>query len=147
MKREGLEIDNMFYAVIDTNVLVSALLSKRDDSATVQVLKSIFSSVIVPLYTYEILAEYDEVLHRTKFPFREADIQKTIEIIQEYGVYVANPTPTGEVLLDSDDLIFYEVVMEKRADDSYLITGNLRHFPRKTFIVTPAEMMAIIADK
>lgn len=147
MKREGLEIDNMFYAVIDINVLVSALLSKRNDSATVQVLKSIFSGVIVPLYTYEILAEYDEVLHRAKFPFREADIQKTIETIQEYGVYVANPTPTGEVLLDSDDLIFYEVVMEKRADDSYLVTGNLRHFPRKTFIVTPAEMMAIIADK
>lgn len=42
------------------------------------------------------------------------------------------------------DLIFYEVVMEKRDDDAYLVTGNLRHFPNKPFIVTPAEMMALI---
>lgn len=44
-----------------------------------------------------------------------------------------------------DDLVFYEVVMEKREDDAYLITGNLRHFPVRDYIVTPAEMMDIIA--
>ena len=44
-----------------------------------------------------------------------------------------------------DDLVFYEVVMEKREDDAYLITGNLRHFPVRDYIVTPAEMMGIIA--
>nr|WP_302134438.1 hypothetical protein [uncultured Schaedlerella sp.] len=43
-----------------------------------------------------------------------------------------------------DDLVFYEVVIEKREDDAYLITGNIRHFPKRDFIVTPAEMMAII---
>ena len=40
--------------------------------------------------------------------------------------------------------MFYEVVMEKRNDGAYLVTGNLKHFPAKDFIVTPAEMMAII---
>ena len=43
-----------------------------------------------------------------------------------------------------DDLVFYEVAMEKRDDDAYLVTGNLKHYPIKDFIVTPAEMMEII---
>ena len=44
-----------------------------------------------------------------------------------------------------DDLVFYEVVMEKRkADDAYLITGNLKHFTTREYIVTPAEMMSIL---
>ena len=46
-----------------------------------------------------------------------------------------------------DDLVFYEVVMEKREDDAYLVTGNLRHFPPRNFIVTPAEMMALIESE
>ena len=66
-------------------------------------------------------------------------------MICQYGLAV-NPTPTGEVLVDMDDLVFYEVVMEKRKDDAYLITGNIRHFPKREFIVTPAEMMAILAN-
>lgn len=64
-------------------------------------------------------------------------------MIRQYGLAV-NPSPTGEILVDMDDLVFYEVVMEKREDDAYLITGNIRYFPEKDFIVTPAEMMAII---
>ena len=49
-----------------------------------------------------------------------------------------------EILPDMDDLIFYEVVMEKRDDDAYLITGNAKHFPVRDFIVTPSEMMQIL---
>ena len=45
-----------------------------------------------------------------------------------------------------DDLIFYEVAMEKRDDDSYLVTGNQKNYPIKEFIVTPAEMIEIIED-
>ena len=50
----------------------------------------------------------------------------------------------NQEILDMDDLVFYEVVIEKREDDAYLITGNIRHFPKRDFIVTPAEIMAII---
>lgn len=38
----------------------------------------------------------------------------------------------------------YEVAMEKREDDSYLVTGNKKHYPIKDFIVTPAEMIEIL---
>lgn len=40
--------------------------------------------------------------------------------------------------------MFYEVAMEKREDDAYLVTGNQKHYPFRDFIVTPTEMMEII---
>ena len=46
--------------------------------------------------------------------------------------------------MDMDDLIFYEVAMEKRDDDAYLVTGNQKRYPIRDFIVTPAEMMELI---
>lgn len=133
----------VYYAVIDTNVFISALLSKRVDAATVKVLDAMFDGTIVPLYHEEILAEYDEVLHRSKFRFQEETIQTVVNAVKQYGVEIF-PQPTGEVLVDMDDLVFYEVAMEKRDDDAYLVTGNQKHYPIRDFIVTPAEMMEII---
>lgn len=100
---------------------------------------------IIPLYHEEILAEYDEVLHRSKFRFNEESIQLVLKAVKQYGIEVF-PQPTGEVLVDTDDLIFYEVAMEKREDDAYLVTGNQKHYPIRNFIVTPAEMLEIIKN-
>ncbi len=130
-----------YYAVIDTNVLLSALLSKSEDSATV--LDAVFERRIIPLYHQDILTEYDEVLHREKFHLREDAIQVVLAAVRQYGVEVF-PQPTGEVLIDMDDLVFYEVAMEKRDDDAYLVTGNRKHYPFRDFIVTPAEMIKIM---
>ena len=132
-----------YYAVFDTNVLISSLLTKRTDTATAQVVDAISSGLIIPLYNQEILDEYTDVLHCAKFSFSEERIGRLMIMIRQYGLAV-NPSPTGEILVDMDDLVFYEVVMEKREDDAYLITGNIRHFPERDFIVTSAEMMAII---
>ena len=132
-----------YYAVFDTNVLISSLLTKQTDTATARVVDAISSGDIIPLYNQEILNEYDEVLHRAKFSFSEERIQKILLMIRQFGMAV-NPSPTGEILVDMDDLVFYEIVMEKRKDNAYLITGNIRHFPERDFIVTPSEMMALI---
>ncbi len=133
----------VYYAVIDTNVFVSALLSKRADAATVQVLDAMLDGKIVPLYHEDILAEYDEVLHRKRFHLKEETIRLVMDAVMQYGMEVF-PQPTGEILADMDDLVFYEVAMEKRDDDAYLVTGNQKHYPIRDFIVTPAEMMEII---
>ncbi len=132
-----------YYAVFDTNVLISSLLTQKTDTATARVINAIAEQRIIPIYSEEILEEYKEVLHRKKFPFTNDRINGILEMICQFGVIV-DPSPTDEVLPDEDDLIFYEVVMEKREDDAYLITGNIKHFPSKEFIVTPAEMMEIL---
>lgn len=99
-----------------------------------------------PLYHNEILAEYDEVLHREKFHFKERSIQLVLTAIKEFELEVF-PQPMGEILVDMDDLIFYEVVIEKRNDNAYLVTGNQKHYPVKVFIVTPTEMMGLIESR
>lgn len=130
-------------AVVDTNVLVSALLSKKDDAATVRVLRAMFGGRFTPLYHQDILEEYNEVLHRAKFHLKEQTIQRVLAAVRRYGIEVF-PQPTGEILIDMDDLIFYEVAMERRDDHAYLVTGNQKHYPVRDFIVTPSEMMEIL---
>ena len=136
----------MVYAVIDTNVFVAALLTKNKDSATVKVYDAISDGLITPLYHDDILNEYEEVLQRPKFKFSEDRVQAVLRLVKKYGVEVF-PQSTEEVLIDMDDLIFYEVAMEKRDDDSYLVTGNQKHYPIKDFIVTPAEIIQILCQQ
>lgn len=133
-----------YYAVFDTNVLISSMLTKNPESATAKVVNAISDRLITPLYNQEILDEYADVLHRAKFSFSKSAIESIIKMIKVFGQPVS-PSSTGETLPDMDDLVFYEVVMEKnKKDDTYLITGNKKHFPNKAFIVTPAEMIKII---
>lgn len=131
------------YAVIDTNVIVSALLSKNAAAATVKVLKEIAGGRIVPLYHDEILAEYSEVLNRDKFPIAKTTVTEIIGIVRHFGIQ-ANPIQTDETFPDLDDRIFYKVAMAKRDDGAYLITGNKRHYPEKQYVVSPAEIMQLL---
>ena len=129
--------------VIDTNVLISALLSKHGDAATVQVLNAVFDGTIIPVLNDEILAEYDTVLHRPKFKFPDSYIQLLLDTIKTYGIFTKQLI-TNEILPDPKDLVFYEVVMAKQEEHAYLVTGNSKHFPKKPFIVTPNELLALI---
>lgn len=131
----------MIYAVIDTNVFVSALLSRHHDAATVQVVESISGKGICPLYNEEIFEEYEEVLGRTKFGFPSASISAILEKVKIIGI-AAERVPTNEHLPDPKDIVFYEVAMSK--EDAYLVTGNKKHFPNKPIVVTPAEMVEIL---
>ena len=134
-------------AVVDTNVLVAALLSKKDDTATVRVIRAMIEGEFIPLYHEDILAEYEDVLHRKKkYNLSESAIQTILNAIREYGIEVF-PKPSGEIFIDEDDIIFYEVAMEKRDDNAYLVTGNMKHYPVRDFIVTPAEMLRILEEQ
>lgn len=129
------------YAVIDTNVLVSALYAKHPDSAPLLVLEHLFSRHIVPMYNDEILAEYNEVLRRSRFHFLEEDIISVIDAITQSGI--DSERIYGEdVVKDPKDVVFYEVAMSR--DDSYLVTGNIKHFPAISRVVTPNEMLDIL---
>ena len=72
------------YAVIDTNVIVSALLSHYNDTATVVLMRKIIRGEVIPLYNESILNEYIEVLNRKKFSFTESMISATLKITESY---------------------------------------------------------------
>lgn len=142
VRRRGGDQPMRYFAVLDTNVLVSALLGIN--SVPAQILDEAANGRITPLYNDEILAEYEDVLHRKKFPFAVQDVRALLDAIQDRGVHVEAGT-VDAVLPDLDDVVFYAVVMEKRKDgDAYLVTGNQKHFPKEPFIVTPKEMLDII---
>ena len=131
------------YAVIDTNVIVSALLSRHHDSATVKVLNYLYDRVIVPVYNNEIIEEYVAVLKRPKFNFSEETISAVIDAIREGGID-SRRIGSNEQFPDPKDIVFYEVALA--TEDSFLVTGNTKHFPKKPFVVTPAEMLHIIQE-
>lgn len=131
------------YAVIDTNVLVSALLSKHNDSATVQVIEKMIIGEIIPVYSAEIMTEYREVLNRKKFKFPQELINYLLSAVEKFGIMV-KPTASNVILPDMKDLPFYEVILEKKNNGAYLVTGNLKHFPAKPFIVTARQMLDIL---
>lgn len=132
------------YGVIDTNVLVSAML--KENSVPGLVLRHVFGGNLIPVFNQEILDEYREVLLREKFHFPAAAVYTVLESLQRWGIFIDAEKLDAD-LPDAKDIVFYEVVMEKRKRDfAYLVTGNIKHFPKEPFIVTPREMLEILEE-
>ena len=133
---------NKIYAVIDTNVIVSALLSKNSHSSTTIVYEAILDGLLIPVYNDEILKEYLDVLSRKKFPFAKEDIQNIELLLTHIGIKMDRTKANEEIFPDQKDVVFYEVALSKK--DAYLVTGNIKHYPKKPFVVTPAEIVEIL---
>ena len=131
----------MIYAVIDTNVLVSAYVTKNLMAATSRVWAAVLQGKIIPVYSDEMIDEYTEVLHRKKFDITEHLIKWAIDRILMNGIH-GERVPSQEDFPDPKDIVFYEVALSK--EDDYLVTGNKKHFPNKPIVVTPAEMVEIL---
>ena len=129
------------YAVFDTNIIVSALISRRSDTAVVLALETLLAGEVIPLYNDEILKEYEDVLHREKFHLPESFIAATINQIKKEGI-ASERIHSDESFPDPSDVVFYEVALSK--EDSFLVTGNIRHFPKNPIVVTPAEFLKLI---
>lgn len=133
-----------YYAVIDTNVVVSALLKRNSVPDTVVSLA--LGGVIVPLVNDEILSEYGDVLSRPKFGFDDETLQAFLAAFAAVAINLTAIDTLPWDMPDGKDRVFYEVVMEQRkTEEAYLVTGNLAHFPAKPFVVSPREMLEIIA--
>lgn len=133
-----------YYAVIDTNVLVSAAL--RMESVPGSIIELFFTGVVIPLINESIVTEYREVLSMDKFRFPTDVVDDLVSGICRNAISVNEKTLEVE-LPDPKDRVFYEVTMEgRKTDDTYLVTGNLKHFPVEPFIVSPREMLDIIVE-
>ncbi len=102
---------------------------------------SLFEGRIRPLYNDEILEEYSDVLHRSKFHLADKDIRRLLNFIKHNGID-SDHFPYDGDMPDEDDRVFYEVALSE--EDSFLVTCNLKHFPRTPKVVTAAQMMEII---
>ena len=132
------------YAVIDTNVIVSSLLKR--DSIPGKILDYVINGTLVPILNDGILTEYQDVLVRNKFGFNDALIKNTINDIRAKSIFL-DGVKTPEIFTDESDAIFYEITMNARSTmEAYLVTGNIKHFPAKKYVVTPREMVDIITN-
>ena len=131
----------MIKAVIDTNVIVSAYITKNLEAATSKVWEAVLQCKLTPIYNDEILDEYSEVLHRKKFGIPEHLIKWALDKIVTNGVR-GERVLSEEFFPDPKDVVFYEVALSKA--DAYLVTGNIKHFPNIPIVVTPAEMLEIL---
>ena len=133
------------YAVIDTNVLVSAML--KWSSVPGNIIEFAFSGVIIPVLNERIVSEYREVLLREKFHLTKEIVDDVIQALEDQGEYIDTDNMDYE-LLEPKDVAFYAIVMEKRKEeDTYLVTGNIKHFPQTPYVVTPKEMLDIILEE
>lgn len=133
----------MIYAVIDTNVLVSALITHNSLSATAKVVRLLLEGGFVPLYESNIIEEYQEVLHRSKFKLLPDVADALISYIKEHGIETSRTT-FQELMPDEDDRIFYEVSLS--VDDSFLVTGNLKHYPQTPKVISPADFINVVME-
>ena len=134
----------MIYAVVDTNVFVSALLSRHADASTVKVVEAFQERKFKLLFNKEIFIEYYDVLFRPRLKLPEEKVQKLISQIGSEGI-ASNRLHSDEFFPDSKDVVFYEVALSK--EDAYLVTCNTKHFPKKPIVVTPAEMLEILRSE
>ena len=136
-----------YYAVIDTNVLASAIMSfnkNYEESSPYIVLANVLAGKVVPLFCDEILDEYMEVLSRPKFKFNEELVKNLVDSIKEHGIDTKK-ADVDEILPDPKDVVFYQVTLEgQKAQNTYLVTGNLKHFPAKPFVVSPKQMVDLM---
>ena len=134
----------MIYAVIDTNVFVSAMLTHHSDSATVILYRKLLNGEMIPLYNKEILAEYKEVLSRPRFHIDLRKVDDILRAIRTYGI-LSERVQYLEAMPDETDRVFYEVTLSH--EEAYLVTGNQRHFPQDPIVVTPVQMLEILNEQ
>lgn len=133
----------MLYAVIETNVLVSALL--KMDSNPGKVLSSIVNGETFIFVNEEILLEYKKVLSRDKFHFPPQMIEDILRQLEYKSKFTSIESKEYLDVNDPKDRCFYAVTLSGRESvDALLVTGNICHFPEEQFIVTPSQFVNIL---
>ena len=121
--------------VIDTNVIVSALLSPQGKPAAI--LEMFFNEKVQIYYSINILAEYMDVMSRPTLNINPEKAKRFFLILKDTGISM-EPAASISPMPDEDDRIFYDTA---RQSDAILITGNSKHYPAEDFIVTPSEFL------
>ncbi len=112
--------------VLDTNVLISGLLTPFGSSG--EIVRLVSAGALIIQYDSRILLEYQDVLYRPKFQFDILHIDTLLAYIKQNG-QVISAGPLKKRLPDPDDEPFLEIAIAGRA--ACLITGNKKHSPKQ----------------
>jgi len=124
--------------VLDTNVIVSALINANGIPA--RILSLVLSGNINVLYDNRIIFEYTDVLSMKKFGFSKEARNNIINYFKHSGEFIL-PEYTKIKFSDESDKKFYDVY--KSGNAHYLITGNIKHFPKEDTIIVPRDFLRI----
>jgi putative PIN family toxin of toxin-antitoxin system len=124
-------------AVLDTNVLVSAMLSPSGNPA--KVFKMFLTRTLALVFSADILAEYEDVLYRPRLRIPADDARMVLASIRRFGEKL-EPVSSTDAMIDEDDRVFFDAA---KSADAYLITGNTKHYPQEPFILTPTEFLEL----
>ena len=121
--------------VIDTNIIVSALLSA--DSNAFKVLSDALDGKYTVLISEEIFQEYQDVLHREKFGFDEEIISFLLEWFKENAIWI-EISKSNIPMKDEKDRVFYDLANSCKAR---LVTGNIKHYPVDELVTALWELI------
>ena len=126
--------------VIDTNVIVSSIITPLGNSA--MIMKMFFSGAVQGVFSPPIIDEYIKVLSYKRLGIAEETKNDIIDVILELGSII-EPSVSSFLIPDESDRIFYDTAKESGGT---LITGNSKHYPDEPFIMTPSDFVALYAN-
>ena len=124
-------------AVLDTNVIISALLSRNGNPA--KIIKLFLDGSLVLAYSDAILDEYEDVLYRPRLKIPKADADIVVDAVSQHGERIF-AVPSVISMPDEDDRVFFDTA---KTADAFLITGNTKHYPSEAFVMTPAAFLGL----
>ena len=135
----------MIRIVLDTNVVVSAMLNSSRSAA--DVLRLVLNQHVQLCVSEAFLEEYEGVLRRPKFRRPALVVSALMKAIRATADKV-EPTETLAVSADEADNRFLECAKAAGAD--YIVTGNQPHFPAilgRTRIINPRQLVELVTPK
>ena len=133
-----------FNCVIDTNIIISALL--KYDSNPEKIIDLILDGILKPYIDIDTFEEYIDVIYRKEFIFAKRKAIKFLILISQNRILIEARKNVTSEFVHNDDKKFYEILKSLSIENKrcYLITGNKKHFPNESNIVSPKELIEII---
>jgi len=127
--------------VLDTNVLVSAMLSPEGPCA--EVLGLVLDGTLTPVADDRVLGEYEEVLQRPSFGLSPTTVAELLSALRS-AAQVVSPSTLRNALPDHADRCFLECALA--SESRMLVTGNKRHYPGAdkfgVSVLSPRDLLA-----
>jgi predicted nucleic acid-binding protein len=136
----------MIRAVLDTNILVSALRSRN--GASHEILSRLVRKEFELIIGNTVLAEYDEILKREcpGFGVPVVAVDRFLDALCAGASYFPTSSFWKPALPDPDDEAFAQLALEAKV--GYLVTSNLRDYPPDRLhalrVVSPKEFLQVL---